>query len=446
MFRYAAADDAERNRMPIKNRLLPIILAALICFTLLAAPVAASSASTAQEISNAQATRDSYNQRLYQARSNQQALTGQTNQLSADLAWIATRSDEQRALCELVLQQKNDALMIMAQTAADYADAVQRLEDKKEQYASRLRIMFDYTGQSMLDIFLEADTLQSFFTTVEFMKLISEADEQMIVELTAAREDADRRKADAAEAAAEMERVVQEADATLAEIQQNELMSNSRMYDLKIELTSANNEAAVWAAETARVDQEIAFLTSQYNAQIQAEYEAEQARIAEQNRLAEIARQEALAAQRAAQQTPVQTPAAPPVYSGGGFAWPVPGYYAIVSYYGWRSFGGGEFHAGVDVPAPMGAPIVAAKAGIVIMAHWYGGFGNFVAVAHGNGIVTFYAHMSGFAVSAGQSVAAGQTIGYIGSTGRSTGPHLHFEVRTGTDTGFGTAVNPMNFF
>lgn len=422
--------------MPNRKRVLIVLMVLAVLLALTAGPVAATSAGTAQEINNARAIQNQYNQRLAEARANQQALTGQTNQVSADLAWLSTRNEEQRALCALVLQQKNDALMVMAQTASDYARAVEVLDNKKEQYASRLRIMFDYTGQSMLDIFLEAESLQNFFTTVEFMKLISEADEQMIAELIKAREEADRRKSDAAEAAAEMERLVAEADAMLAEIQANELLSNSRMYDLQGALAVATNEASVWAAEAAQMNNEIAALTAQYNSQIEAEYAAEQ------SRLAEIARQQALAAQQPASSGSYS----PPAYSGGGFAWPVPGFYSIVSYYGWRAYNGGHFHAGIDVPAAMGAPIASVKNGVVIMAQWYGGFGNFVAVAHGGGIVSFYAHMSGFAVSVGQAVGAGQTIGYIGSTGDSTGPHLHFEVRTGTDTGFGTAVDPMSFF
>ncbi|HHU12039.1 MAG TPA: peptidoglycan DD-metalloendopeptidase family protein [Clostridiaceae bacterium] len=431
--------------MKLKHRIPIFVLALLFVFLSAGMPLVASSADTAREIEQARAVRDQYNQRLYEATANQQALTNQSNQLSADLSWLATRSEEQRAFCAEVLQQKNDALIVMAQTASDYAHAVEQLDTKKEQYASRLRIMFDYTGKSMLEIFLESETLQSFFTTVEFMKLITESDEQMIEDLIEARAEADQRKADAEEAAVEMERLVAEADAMLAEIQGNELMANSRMYDLRGQLSAADNEAAVWAAETAAVNQEIGALTSQYNAQIEAEYAAEQARLAEQQRQAELARQQAAAAAAQQQQTP-----APPAYSGGGgsFAWPVPSSYSITSYYGWRNiFGASQFHGAIDISAPMGAAVVSAKAGVVIMAQWYGGYGNFIVVAHGNGLATCYAHLSGYAVGVGQSVAMGQTIGYIGSTGRSTGPHLHYEVRTGSSDGLsGTMVNPLSFY
>ncbi|HHT44418.1 MAG TPA: peptidoglycan DD-metalloendopeptidase family protein [Fastidiosipila sp.] len=430
-----------------------LLVALAMMLALFATPVTASSSQTAREIESAKATRDRYNQRLAEARANQNALQNQTNQLSSDLAWIQSRNEEQRELCELLLQQKNDALMVMAQTANDYADAVEALEEKKGQYAARLRIMFDYTGQSMFDAFLEADSLQGFFTTVEFMKLISDSDEQMIEELTAAREECDLRKADAEAAATEMERLVEEADAALAELQSNEMMANSRMYDLKNELSAANNEAAAWAAESAAINNEIANLTAQYNSQIEAERRAEAAR--QEAARQEAARQEAarreaarLEAERQASQTqtkpaqPATPPAAPPPSSGGGYAWPVPGHYRVSSYFGYRNLFGGTYHSGIDVPAPSGTPIVAAKSGVVLLTGFRGNYGRLITIAHSDGTQTYYAHCSGFAVSPGQTVSRGQTIGYVGNTGRSTGPHLHFEIRNAK----GTAVNPMSYY
>ncbi|MGA7356743.1 MAG: peptidoglycan DD-metalloendopeptidase family protein [Candidatus Cybelea sp.] len=118
---------------------------------------------------------------------------------------------------------------------------------------------------------------------------------------------------------------------------------------------------------------------------------------------------------------------------GGGsgiFSWPVTG--TITSPFGWRSnpFGGGpEFHQGLDIAAPMGTTVTAAAAGTVIMAQWYGGYGNYVLIDHGGGYSTGYGHLSAIYVASGQSVQRGQAIGAVGSTGQSTGPHLHFEVR-----------------
>lgn len=120
------------------------------------------------------------------------------------------------------------------------------------------------------------------------------------------------------------------------------------------------------------------------------------------------------------------------VESGGGgmFSWPVTG--TITSPFGWRTnpFGGGpEFHQGLDIAAPMGTTVTAAASGTVIMAQWYGGYGNYILIDHGGGYSTGYGHLSAIYVSNGQSVQRGQAIGAVGSTGQSTGPHLHFEVR-----------------
>lgn len=114
----------------------------------------------------------------------------------------------------------------------------------------------------------------------------------------------------------------------------------------------------------------------------------------------------------------------------GSFSWPVTG--TITSPFGWRSnpFGGGpEFHQGLDIAAPMGTAVTAAAGGTVIMAQWYGGYGNYVLIDNGGGYSTGYGHLSAIYVSAGQVVARGQAIGAVGSTGQSTGPHLHFEIR-----------------
>ena len=110
--------------------------------------------------------------------------------------------------------------------------------------------------------------------------------------------------------------------------------------------------------------------------------------------------------------------------SAAGFIWPVNG--TVTSGFGWRW---GRMHEGIDISAPSGTAIWAAAAGTVIYAGWLGGYGNLVVVDHGNGLSTAYAHASAILVGVGQSVEQGETVALVGSTGHSTGPHLHFEVR-----------------
>lgn len=122
-------------------------------------------------------------------------------------------------------------------------------------------------------------------------------------------------------------------------------------------------------------------------------------------------------------------------------SWPAPG--ELTSGFGWRSDpfrGTSRFHAGVDVAAPTGTPVYAAASGKVLRAEWSSGYGNLVEIDHGFGITTRYGHNNEFVVATGDTVRAGQLIAKMGSTGRSTGPHCHFELRID-----GTAHDPMKY-
>lgn len=131
-------------------------------------------------------------------------------------------------------------------------------------------------------------------------------------------------------------------------------------------------------------------------------------------------------------------------YKGGKFTWPVPSSYQITSPFGYRMhpvLKVWKGHTGVDIGVASGSNIVAAASGTVIIASWYGGYGNAVVIDHGSGISTLYGHNSSLKVSVGQKVSKGQSIAVSGSTGISTGPHCHFEVRINGDY-----VDPMKYF
>jgi murein DD-endopeptidase MepM/ murein hydrolase activator NlpD len=121
--------------------------------------------------------------------------------------------------------------------------------------------------------------------------------------------------------------------------------------------------------------------------------------------------------------------------SSSGLIWPVNG--PVTSPFGYRW---GRLHAGIDIGVPYGTPIHAAASGTVVLAGWVGGYGNYTCIDHGGGLATCYAHQSSFAVSTGAHVTQGQVIGYVGSTGHSFGPHLHFEVRIN-----GNPVDPLGY-
>lgn len=131
------------------------------------------------------------------------------------------------------------------------------------------------------------------------------------------------------------------------------------------------------------------------------------------------------------------------VVSTGTYVWPTPGYTKINSPYGWRKhpiYGTSSFHAGIDIGAPMGAKIVAVDSGTVLFAGWLGDYGQAVIVDHGKGISTVYAHTSVLLVKTNDKVTKGQQIAKVGSTGMSTGAHLHFEYRIN-----GAKQNPLSY-
>ncbi len=204
----------------------------------------------------------------------------------------------------------------------------------------------------------------------------------------------------------------------------------------ELALTLTRNRAVERAGDAERAVRAVAALKREQeatHAALQGRIAALQAEVdalaAEQARLETLIRERLAAAARARAargkgKSPFVGHRTGDGVSAAGFIWPVRG--VITSGYGYRW---GRMHTGIDIAAPSGTPIGAAKEGEVIYADWLGGYGQLVAVDHGDSVVTLYAHQSKMAVAEGQEVAQGQVIGYVGTTGHSTGNHLHFEVR-----------------
>jgi murein DD-endopeptidase MepM/ murein hydrolase activator NlpD len=208
----------------------------------------------------------------------------------------------------------------------------------------------------------------------------------------------------------------------------------------------AQQKAAADQARQAAADEkaQLDALTAQQQSALAAATNAEQA--------ASSARDQAVAAHDQAEAdlqaesdriaALAQSASSGPALGNGTFIWPVNG--PITSGFGYRTdpvTGLTAFHSGIDIGAACGTPIEAAGTGVVITAGWNsGGYGNMTLINHGNGLSTLYGHQSSIIVTASQSVTQGQVIGYVGSTGKSTGCHLHFEVRVN-----GTPVDPTGY-
>lgn len=233
-------------------------------------------------------------------------------------------------------------------------------------------------------------------------------------------------------------------DVTLIETIQQQL---SEIQEEKDEIEAKRTEAADKKTELDGQQEELTRLLEENQVILEELYGVQQEA---QDKVDENdAELQAIEAQISAYYTP-QQPAGgqsqgqTPNYSGGAFVWPAPGFYLLTSE--WNEDRGSYNHGAIDIVGGgiYGTPVVAAADGTVVFSSaggWGGGYGTYLMIDHGGGVSTLYAHMSGLAVSQGATVSAGQVIGYVGSTGDSSGPHLHFEVRE-----YGTKVNPMNYF
>jgi murein DD-endopeptidase MepM/ murein hydrolase activator NlpD len=253
---------------------------------------------------------------------------------------------------------------------------------------------------------------------VEYQNAIAEHDQQLVDKLTAAEDNVALK----VEEIARQRNTIEQFENKQKELTQTyeAALVERREY---IEQLERDIEKYTALLEQEKADQ--AAITAEYQTAEKA-YQAELARLAAERK----ARDEAATAEAIAN-------------FNGSLGWPVPSSHRITSHFGGRKdpiHGGWDDHTGVDISAAGGSDIVASESGIVTLAKRWSTYGNCVVISHGDGVSTLYAHASKILVETGQQVAKGQVIAKVGSTGRSTGNHLHYEVQMG-----GKAVNPKKY-
>lgn len=283
-------------------------------------------------------------------------------------------------------------------------------EKRKKVFDDRLVDIYKNGDTSILDVLFGSSDFSDMLTRFEYMNYIAAKDKNLLEEVKSMKE-------------------VLEAEKNLLNDERNHLSILKTQVESKVALLKQQE------SEKQETAQKLMEQEKELSKQI-ARMNADSAAIG--NQIAAIQRQQA--AIRAASRKSFHLSS---TKSAQGFFWPVPSSHMITSPYGYRStpFGGyGEFHMGVDIAAPMGTPVVASRSGTIIIQVYHPSYGNYIVIDHGDSFSTVYAHLSGFACSAGQEVRAGQVIGFIGTTGASTGPHLHFEVRIN-----GQHTNPLDY-
>lgn len=300
--------------------------------------------------------------------------------------------------------------------AATQVELDEAKETEKHQYEFmklRIQFMYEHNDRSYLDMIFSADSLADVLNKAEYVQDVSDYDRKMLEEYAAAKQ----RVADTLERLETEEHDLQNLKAdvqnSLDAVQLLMDAKNEEMNELEASKEDLEKQQKEYEASMRELDNLVEKLTAQYNAEQLAKANA-------------VATQENLYAKKL-------------------LIWPCPSSYRITSNFNPTRLdpvlGYVRAHNGTDIAASVGTPVVAAASGLVTAAGYSTSMGNYIIIAHGDGITTRYYHNSRLAVSAGQAVQAGQVISYAGATGWVTGPHLHFEVRINE-----VAVNAMQFY
>lgn len=327
-------------------------------------------------------------QQLERNKKERNAVLEELSQIDRDIS--ETTRDLERIEQELKLLEEN-----IQETEEQLKEKEADLQKRTEYLHKRLQDIYMEGNVSFLEVLLESTSMSDFVTRFDFLTRIAEQDSRLVRELAAERDQIEQRK--------------------------KELMTKKEEVAVLRQTILAKREYL--AARSADRKAVLSSLNTEREAYLRAVQELEES----SRRLTQLIQQMQSGGQ--------------PRQGTGRFIWPAAG--PITSSYGMRYhpiLHEYRMHTGIDIGAPHGAAVKAADDGTVIYAGWMGGYGQVVVIDHGGGYSTLYAHLSSVLVGKGDGVNQGQTIGRVGSTGWSTGPHLHFEVRVN-----GNPQNPLSY-
>lgn len=330
-------------------------------------------------------------------------LTTYVAQLDSDLSGIQAKIEQYNTLITEKEQQIED-------TTEELNEAIKQQEDQYEAMKKRIKFMYEKGDTFYLEMIFSSSSFSDMTNKADYIEALSQYDKGKLDEYVKTKEmvqlckeelEAEKEVLDEAKLAVEVE------EANVSSLIREK---EAQIYSVSSDISSKEAAIKEYEAMIAQQNEEIAALEKAV-AEEKARLEAENARAR--------------------------------IYNGGMFAWPCPGYTRISDEYGNRIhpiLGTQQFHNGLDMAAPGGTAILAAYDGDVVAAAYSSSMGNYVMIDHGSGLYTVYMHCSALYVSKGQSVTKGQNIAAVGSTGRSTGNHLHFSVRLN-----GSYVSPWNY-
>lgn len=386
-----------------KNRSYKLVVIFTIILTLFINMAVASFAASLEDIQNQithqQANKNELKNELAGLRAEIEAQKKEDAKITAEMAAILAQKQEQATIVEQML----DDLDYIYEQIEGYYNSIQQAEEEYNEalkkFYTRARIMYRYTQYDSLRLFVEAEDILDYANRDKLFSRMMENDREALKELLVMKQDLESKKQIQEQLKVDAEALLVEKQAIIEAIEKNEKIVADKLEASRDSLAILEAQESKIEAESYKIESEIKKLQELYNQQTQS-------------------------------------------YSG--LIWPSRSTKKISSYYGMRLhpiYGYWKMHTGIDIGASYGTDIISSADGVVTSVTYNeGGYGWYIVVYHGDGISTLYAHCSKVIAKTGQSVKRGQVIALVGSTGASTGPHIHFEVRVN-----GAHTNPLNY-
>ncbi len=381
----------EKNKI---KRIAAIFCAALVVFAFFISIIgpAVSAAPTQQQLNDAKKKTESAKKDVSKAEEKRKQAVNQYNALDRQIA----NTEDEIGMIEKQIEQTQKDLQTKEE---ELKVAEERYQEQKGTFLTRARVMYENSSTGYLEIIFGAESFSDLLSKIEIVSQLMSYDKNILDEL------------------GKIKKTIEDAKKEMEDILKRQKESAEA-------LTLKKQTLETSLAEKQKLLNELEKDVEKYKAIYEAA-EAAEAQLIREN------------------QSAMSYGANPVKYSGGVMAWPVPSSKRITSEYGYRIhpvYGSKKFHSGIDIAAGYGVDIVAAADGTVTLSADNGGYGKCLIINHGSGISTLYGHNSVLLVSKGQKVTKGQVIAKAGSTGVSTGPHLHFEVRVN-----GSTTNPIQY-
>ena len=378
----------------MKNTKIRFFLILIIVFLLMTS----SKKSFSDYVSNLRDQRANLQSQLDASNAQIEIIQSDVSELVNEIATLNDEITSQQLEVELLRQQREELLNNIDKTEKELDEATKEYEKQKSQLEARLVASYKAGDSSYLDLLLQSSSLSDFISNYYMISKMVSADEEMLDKVDTQKKELELAKLELKKQKKQLLETTEESENKAVSLENMIVIKNSYISQLSAEEADYTQQIMEMQTEVKKVEAEIL-----QAANLNIGYD----------------------------------------YVGGEMAWPVPGHTIITSKFGMRTHpitGVYKLHTGVDISASIGDTFIAANDGVVAKAEYNTAYGNMVLINHGGGVSTLYAHGSEIMVEVGQEVKRGDEVLKVGSTGYSTGPHAHFEVRIN-----GQYVDPMPY-